>query len=88
MAASPTTCGYIDTKPRIGVVGSGDGVFPVWSFGPWGQPMHCFRFCCQNGRLITGMVRIGQCGLVGQWDVSSPETRNDPGGRVSLPDQQ
>ena len=38
--------GYIDTKPRIGDSGSGDGVFLVWSFEPWGQLMlpdgHCF----------------------------------------------
>ena len=31
---------------------------------------------------------VGQYGLVGQWDVSIRETRNDPGGRVSRPDHQ
>ena len=45
MAVNLTTSEYIDTWPGIGDSGSGDGVFLVWSFGPWGQPMlpdgHC-----------------------------------------------
>ena len=42
-----------------------------------------FCFCRQDGRSISGMANIGQCGLVGRWFVSSWETRNDPGGGVS-----
>ena len=53
-------------------------MFLVWSFEPWGQLMlpdgHCLSV------FAAGMVNTGQCGLVGQWVVSSRETRTDLGG--------
>ena len=69
----------------------GEGVFLMQTPGTWGEPIFAgghffFRSCCRAGRWMSGMAyieRYGQaeleCGLL-------RETRDGPGGRVSLPD--
>ena len=73
--------------------GVGEGVFLVWTPGTWGEPMftsgHFFSISATGcGRWMLEMANIGRHGrTVLDWGLLR-ETRDGPGGRVSLPDHR
>ena len=92
MATVLFVSGGIDTKPRIGGGGAGDGVFLMWLFGKWCQPVlpggHCFSVFATRmvGRFPRRPVSGSMAWRVSGSAVPSRDTWTDPGGRVSLPD--
>ena len=80
MVTVPFVSGDNDTKPRIGDGRAGDGVFLVWSFGIWGQPVlpggHRFLFLppgwtvdfrAVSGSVawwVNGTLPVGKRGLI------------------------